>query len=245
MSQIQYLDPEIANEGVHAEKGALGVIPHDWEPDEEYQPAIEPPHIPDYKGIKSIAQYFPQFSGRPYRIRAYPAWFYHAKHEPKLVNNPMEAAQIGATWSKTEFKFDCTGEWKSKPVKAAKATSSGPGKWLTSVKEAATNTADLIAAAVAATLAKIGNTTAPKVQEVLSTDPDYALFMQFKAFKEQQALMGFPPTMDVATSVYPATRPLAEPSEKAQLIEAAAARGIKLDKRWGLDKIKAALDEAA
>lgn len=240
MAKLEYLDPSIANEGVAADRGVTAVIPA-WDDEEEYQPMIEPPHIPDYKGIEAIKKYFPQYSGRPYRTRPFPAWLYHKTQEAKLVNNPAEAAQLGATWIKDEFRFECKGEWRSKPFSAG-AKPEGPGKTLTSKDKGSTeNTADLIAAAVTATLAKLNqNGAAPKVQQVLATDPDFEEFQRFKAFKAKTET----PTVAAEYADEDAEIDVV-PDEKTLLIEAAAAKGIKLDKRWGLDKIKSALEEAA
>ncbi len=244
MSKIEYLDPEIANEGIHADKGATAVIPA-WDEDEEWQPMLEPAHIPDYKGIKSIAHYFPQFSGRPYRPRPFPATFYHRKHGEKTITKQEDAMEMKVFWNKAEGgKWEAKGEWSTKPFDH-KAQPEGPGKSLTSKDKSSTeNTIEIVAAAVTAALAKIGNTpTAPKVQQALSSDPDYAEFMQFKAFKAKGSMTAD----EIAPAAYDDDEEAddAIPDEKSMLIEAAAAKGIKLDKRWGLDKIKAALEEAA
>ena len=66
MAGVEYLDPEIANEG----QSANNWTPGDWTNtpnpgDEEWQPDMEPPHVNDYAALKKHKDYRQYF--RPYR----------------------------------------------------------------------------------------------------------------------------------------------------------------------------------
>lgn len=114
---VEYLDPEIANEGQSA---------NDWNPGawttgaslegEEYQPEFEPPHINDYAALKKHKQYAKYF--RPYRYIPFPAVLYHKSLGEKIVNSEAEVKALGPEWSRTPFtlKVDMTG--KSLPAKS-------------------------------------------------------------------------------------------------------------------------------
>ncbi len=73
---VEYLDPEIAGEGIHVDKWTPGA----WAdaPDtrhEEWQPEIEPPHINDYAAFKKHKHYGKYF--KPYRYVPFPAVMYY------------------------------------------------------------------------------------------------------------------------------------------------------------------------
>lgn len=113
---VEYLDPEIAGEGFHAEKHNPGA----WmdAPDldsEEWQPDIEPPHVNDYAALKKHKHYKQYF--KPHVYRPFPAFMYHATLGEKIVKNRNEAVALGPEWSPTPIKvrIDMTG--KSLPVK--------------------------------------------------------------------------------------------------------------------------------
>ena len=116
---VEYLDPSIANEG----QSANNWVPGAWTnapivSEDEFQPDIEPPHIPDYavfKKHKNYAKYF-----RPYRYQPFPAFMYGPNGEEKIVKTKEEVVALGPTWSPTppearQKKIDMTG--KSLPVK--------------------------------------------------------------------------------------------------------------------------------
>src|SRR5579859_4094547 len=91
---VDYLDPDIANEGVSAEA---------------WSPALEPPRIPTPEMFRNaiataadktkrpLKDYFPQLSGRPYKHQAFPCWLYHPKEgarEIKDVYGPDEEGKM-------------------------------------------------------------------------------------------------------------------------------------------------------
>ncbi|HLH92074.1 MAG TPA: hypothetical protein VKX28_26880 [Xanthobacteraceae bacterium] len=243
---IEYLDPEIANEGQRAD-----MMPGVVDDDGAFQPMVEKPHIPTYEGIKSIKHLFPQFSNVPYRHKAFPAIFYHATEKPRLVRTPEAAAALGVTWNKGEHRFDCAGEWKAKPVVAPKPAHDGPGKSLMEAQQTrAQGQSELIGAVVAAVIAQMKNApaAAPTAAAQIAADPDYAEFLAFKAWKNGERAPIAAATMDVAPAVQLASdnpNKLTEAEEREVLLEAAAERDIPVDDAWSLDRIKEALDEVA
>lgn len=115
---VEYLDPEIANEGLSANDwtpGAWTNAPMNPHEGEEYQPELEPPHINDYSAFKKHKHYKQYF--RPYRFVPFPAWMYHPTKEPKLVKSREDVIALGPEWREVPFshKVDMTG--KSLPVK--------------------------------------------------------------------------------------------------------------------------------
>ena len=114
---IEYLDPEIAGEGTHADAPIPGTWMDGTDPSaEEFQPDIEPPHIPDYAAFKKHKHYRQYF--RPYRYQPFPAFMYHPTLGEKIVKSKDEVAALGPEWSPTPIKprVDMTG--KSLPVKS-------------------------------------------------------------------------------------------------------------------------------
>lgn len=229
----EYLDPEIANEGLSAD---------------EWQPFVEKPRIPNYENIKSIRKYFPHLSGIPYKHKAFPAWLYHPSMPPRICNE-KQAAALGVTWRACtpeeksrwgqshcwDYAEGC--EWRATPHDAEARqkidpANPGPGKSLVEGKQNPESAqASMISAVVAATTAavmtqlqKLGVISAPAA-----------------APAPQPAA----PAPANALAQKPAEVKLTEAEEKDVLTKLADEKGIKIDKRWSLDRIKAALDEAA
>lgn len=239
---VEYLDPEIAGEGESA--------------DAPWQPFIAKPVIPTYDGIKSIRKYFPQYSGVPYKHRAFPCWLYHPTKDAMLVSSPERAKQFGATWRQSshdektrgfpDYVWDYTGEWRAMPF-STKADVTGTGKNLI-VTANQTSQSDMIGQIVAAVTAQLAlkpaqaNALAP-----MSSDPDYEEFQRFKAWKASKPVDGLPVATPAAqqegTPTYDVLPPIAPEEEKKLLIEAAKSRAIDIDKRWGIDRIKQELDK--
>lgn len=214
--EIEYLDPEIANEGVHVDKWTPSWTTSESASTDEWQPDLDPPHINDYAAFKKHKHYGKYF--RPYRYVSFPAWVYHKTEEPKLIafwNRDgsvdveackKEVMKLGASWRPEPYKprIDMTG--KSLPVKndtqrlaetvATAMSKQGPGAI----------DATAIAAIVAAVMAAqqpAKATLHDAVEEVtVSADADI---------------------------------------ERTALLELAEKDGVKIDKRWKTDKIKQAL----
>lgn len=247
---VEYLPAEIANEGQKA--GAIVTDNNDGSGD--YQPPMDLPHVPDYKGIKSIAKYFPQYSNRPYVHKPFPAWVYHMTKEPMLIHDKINsegrviktaaewAAELGLTWEgPPRMRWNVSGEWNPEPVAAPKSKTAGTGKVLVeAVKTIASQASDNIATIIAAVMAAMGKAEKPGTN-ALAADPDYAAFLAFKEFQKQA---GAPPAAQpVETQAQGSV--LSAEDEKAVLIDAASERGVKIDKRWSVERLKEELDKVA
>lgn len=215
MTKIEYLDPEIANEGLSADEA----------------PDIEEPHINDYATLKKHKHYRRYF--KPYIFQPYPAYIYHATQGEKLVGDAKTAAQYGVSYNKEDSHWVCEGEWKVKPVVARKANPNDTGKTLVNAtaQQAAMGTNELMAQ-ILQQLVKGQGSVAPALATAIGDDKEYQDYLAFKKMKAQAEK----PILDID---------LPPVDEKALLIEAAESRDIKIDKRWSIDKIKAELDKAA
>lgn len=208
------LDPEIAGEGEAAT---------DWHPGQGPAP------IPDMKKLLENDPHFGRYFA-PHRMVPFPAWIYHATEPEMIVKNAKEAIQYGVSYDTEENHYVCTGEWKTKPVVKKKPDPMAGGKSMISADRPQNNGASLEIMAQILQQMQKGQPAHPALNDVVKADPDYAAFVEFKKWKEGQHI-------EVHTGL-----PVAD--EKAILIELAQEKNIHVDKRWGLDKIKAALDEA-
>lgn len=225
---VEYLDASIANEGLHAEAPIPGWMNNPSASDEEYQPDMEPPHINDYAAFKKHKHYRQYF--RPYRYQAFPAWVYHAKQEPRLIAKyrdgkiDIEAGQaevlaLGSEWSPKPIKprIDMTG--KSLPVK---------------------NDTQRLTETLVENITKI----APSANGAV--DPNMIAAIVAAVMAAQQPVVAAKPVEHAADELMPDTSPVAVTDapadvERAALIELAEKEGVKIDNRWGNDRIKKAL----
>lgn len=252
---VEYLDPEIAGEGSYAA--------------EPWSPSVPEAKIPDYKGIKSIAKYFPQFTGRPYVHKSFPCWFYHKtkpavlvqdlmtnEERPRLIKDAVEwAKELGCVWRKSTgeeisqgfplHRWEYGGEWRATPfVTKFDPANPGPGKTYVKEKAEQPNQADLIGAVVAAVLAKVGQSALGAV------DADRAEFEAFKAWKALEKATGKVGER-VAAEMAPASpalviNALAQPAadnDKTEALKMADEMGVKVDRRLSADKILAELSK--
>jgi Glu-tRNA(Gln) amidotransferase subunit E-like FAD-binding protein len=162
-NKVEYLDPEIANEGQSANNWQPGV----WTnapstADEEYQPDIEPPHVNDYGAFKKHKHYRQYF--RPYRYIPFPARMYHPTLDVKVVNSKEEVIALGPEWSPVPpavKRIDMTG--KSLPVKSeTQKLSEALVAGLLQQKQGNAADPNAIAATVAAVMAAINAQNQPK-----------------------------------------------------------------------------------
>lgn len=93
----EYLDPEIAGEGTHADAPIPGWMTSVEESDLEWQPPLDPPHINDYAAFKTHKRWGKYF--RPWRYQAFPAFMYHMQLGSKVVKNKEEALALGPEWT--------------------------------------------------------------------------------------------------------------------------------------------------
>jgi hypothetical protein len=195
---------------------------------EEYQPDIEPPHIPDYSALKTNKKTKHLFAA--HRFVPYPATLYHPTLPSVVVRNKSE-----------HDAYLEMGEWRATPYNV-KVPAHGPGKTVVSSNGPSQggSTAELMAAILEQVRRQGASaSTAPAMKQALHADPEYAEFLEFKKWKEGQA-------KPAAVHAEPAPQDaLPEADQKAILVDAAKEKGIKVDGRWSLDKIKEALDKAA
>lgn len=260
---VEYLDPSIANEGQSANNwtpGAWTITPN--LSDEEWQPDIDPPRINDYAAFKKHKHYGKYF--RPYRRVAFPAFVYHQANGEKLVNTREEVLALGPAWTpfipiwdhatlgrkviKSEQERDDLGlgwtpamfdpsdsKWhkrivmsgKSHPVKSETQRLAEVVAQALAVKEGSGGIdATAIAAVVAAVMAAT-QTHKPAEVASLKIAPIEA------EIKADDVITVDDRLGDGATVVH-----VEGDVERAALIELAEKDGVKIDKRWGNDRIK-------
>jgi hypothetical protein len=230
MPPVEYLDPEIANEGSSANSWAPG----DWTnapnaADEEYQPDVDPPHINDYAAFKKHKHYRQYF--RPYRYTPFPAWMYHATHEPKIVKTKDEVLALGPEWSPTPLKLrvDMTG--KSLPVKndTQKLTEALVTGLLKAPGATAAPGGAVDAASIAAIVAAVMTAMQPRAAVAAPAAPDPEKLMPTDVEGLRQ-FVEMPKGGD--------EHPGQDSVERKAVIELAEKEGIKIDGRWSTDRIK-------
>lgn len=260
--KVGYLDPEIAGEG---QKVILS--------DGDQVSWLPPPAklvIPDISGIKSIAKYF----GRT-GLQVWPAWLYHPTEAPRIVKNADEAAQLGVcyrdatidergryglkhVWDWTDeskWRPQPHGEQKFDPAKAGHGKNVVIGTPNPAIAQNALLEALIptVTAAVVAGLKSSGNAVAPA-----AVDPaQWEAFLQFQAWqKTQQAVAAVGEQIDNANadggagegagaSAGNALNALTPDQERALWVTEAEAKGIKVDGRWSIERLKAEVDKVA
>lgn len=243
-SQVGYLDPQIAGEGVAVNLDSGHDV--NWTP-----PPIKP-NIPDWSQIKSIQKYFNRAN-----FPAFPAWIYHKDTDEKKLVTEDQAADLGVIYRDRtsdeasrfgsgkvwDYADDCP--WRSSPNARHlrfDPDKPGTGKTVTAVGRAIEQgtarglSTEQIGAAVAAAI------KANKVDEGMSVEKMAAAFaMAFKSVglgnmdKPEQASDGGG-INEQGTSAE---------QERDIWIEEAESRGVKIDKRWSTERIKQAVAEAA
>lgn len=214
MPNIEYLDPEIANEGVSADSP----VP------------MEPAHVFDYAPLRTHKTYAKYFA--PHTYQRYPAIFYHKNGKQRAVTNHEEASELAGV-RPIKGGWVCDGEWFDSEADAhvVKSPLDGAGKSL--VAASATQVAGGTNEIMAAILQKLtdggvpSSKAVPAIAAAMAEDEEYQAYLAFKRMRDAKP---------------------AEPGpidEKALLIEAAASRDIKIDKRWNIDRIKEELDKVA
>ena len=211
--------------------------------------------MPDWSGIKSIARYFNRTGYAPY-----PAWVFHKNGEQKLLKNSDEAMALGiyyreatqeernrygrqAVW---DWKEDC--DWRPNPWEGNVKFNPNRPETGKNVVLAAANPAHaqhdlvrMIVPEVAAAVAQALKGSAPGAPP--NIDPaDWAEFQQFLAFKKSSEAVN---ALADATGKEDLTQTgVTDDQERSVWIEEAEERGIKIDKRWSLARIKQEIDKA-
>lgn len=214
----EYLDPEIANEGEAATM---------------WHPGAGPAPIPDMQKMLGNHKHYGRYFA-PKVFAPFPSYIYHAIEGSKIVKTAKEAKEYGISYliDPGGNHYISTGEWKTYPVGKQKPNTSGAGKNVVSAERAQGGASLEIMAQILQQMQK-GNAAPAALGEAVKADPDYAAFVEFKKWKAKQS--------DVKTADDPLE--LSDNDVKSKLIELAKENNIHVDKRWGLDRIKAALDD--
>lgn len=211
----EYLDPSIANEGEAAT---------------EWHPGAGPAAIPDLAKMLGNHKHYGRYFA-PHVFKPFPTWLYHASEPEFVVKTAKEAKEFGVVYDTDDARYICSGEWKTRPVKKPKPVMDGAGKSVISSERAQGGASLEIMAQILQQMK--GQVAPPALNEAVKADPDYAAFVEFKKWKAGQDVSIDEPAVALSAA-----------EEKEILLKLAEEKEIHVDKRWGLDKIKAALDEA-
>lgn len=223
---VEYLDPSIANEGEAAT---------DW------HPGAGPAPIPDMFKMLGNHKHFGRYFA-PHVFRPFPAWIYHATEADMIVSTAKEAKEYGVTYDIEDARYISTGEWKTKPVVKKKPDPHAGGKSIISKDAPQNGGASIEIMAQILQQMQKGQVAPQALNEAVKADPDYTAFLEFKKWKSAQ---GQPAVIEPDFSVDEPATDLSDTDQKEILVKLAKEKDIHVDKRWGLDKIKAVLDAAA
>lgn len=245
---VEYLDPAIAGEGQAVDENGNTI--GEW-----VVPAQAT--IPNYDGLrksKKFGKYFQPYGtpSRPHQV--FPAWLYHPKHEAVIVRNAGEAlAKYGCSYRDTTREEQIRGfppkvwdystqtaeqsGWRAVPY-ADKPHIDDSCKNVVVEPSKGPSQGELISSVVAAVVAQMQAKAAAGTNALAAAnpadDPRYAEFLEFQKWK-------------AAKSAEPSREPqpslLHPDEEKRMLKEAAASRGIELDGRWSVERMKQELDK--
>ena len=203
--------------------------------------------FPDFSKMKSLRKYFNRAG-----YQVYPAWIYHPSEAAKIVKTEAEAAEYGVSFRRTtpderaafgvNHRWDYTGEWRTKPFHDGKKRSIDPDKMESgknyvprvSTVDQQNSLIEALIPQVAAAVAAALKIAAPAAPEKVDADK-WARFQEFLAFEES--------TKAVTGAVVGEEDH--EADEKAMWLEEADRLGVKVDKRWGLERLKEEIQKAA
>lgn len=245
-SQVGVLDGEIADEGQRVILSDGNTVP--WDP---------PPAqavMPDWSKIKSIRHYFNRKSHQ-----VYPAWLYHPTENARLVKNADEAKALGIFYRRAtvdergrygveavwDWGHDCL--WRAQPYSVAKFDPHNPGQgktYVPTVQNPALAQSQLIETlipAVAAAVAKSLNANGPGKPASIDKD-EWEQFLQFKAWQKASEVV-MAETVDELPEE--PGNALNADQDRALWLAEAERKGIKVDKRWGIDRLKSEVEKAA
>jgi hypothetical protein len=229
-----------------------------------WNPPPANPVIPDLSKIKQLAKYFNRGGFQPY-----PAWFYHPTEEPMICKNAEEAAEIGVGYREaTEeerqrfglralWDWNDDSPWRPKPWAGTTRfdpNKPGPGKnYIPATQSHAQTQRDLaddliprVAAAVAGALQGSGGPSKPAAID----DAEWQEFIAFQAWKKtKEAVADLAHEEENPLYKYAQTaedrEALALAGEHDSWIAEAERLGLKVDKRWGLERLKAEVLKAS
>ena len=233
-----------------------------------WNPPPANPVIPDLSKVKQLAKYFNRGGFQPY-----PAWFYHPTEEPTICKTPEEAAEIGVGYREaTEeerqrfglralWDWNDDSPWRPKPWPGTtrfNPNKPGPGKnYIPATQSHAQTQRDLaddliprVAAAVASALHGSGGPSKPAALD----DAEWQEFIAFQAWKKTKEAVADlaheerPSGMAGAVGVedHPDVLEAIALNDEHKAWSAEAERlGVKVDKRWGLERLKTEVAKAS
>lgn len=229
MEKIEYLDPEIANEGQSVNNWTPGewvnVVPEEG----DWRPSVPNKFVPSYDQLREHKHYGRYFA--PHIFRPFPAWMYHPTLPSKIVKTKEEVIALGPEWATTPFaKSEPVMVGKSLPVKSeqSKLTEAISAAMLQQHKQVAPGAIDpnLIAMVVAGVMQAMAKNQAPPMPTETPNKETGPTVAEVLARKEPEE-----DGHDITDGAV----------ERAALIELAEKEGVKIDKRWSNDRMKEAL----
>lgn len=250
--EVGSLSPDIAGEGSKVILSDGEVV--DW------SPPPPKPVMPDWSEIKSIRHYFNRRG-----FRAWPAWLYHPSEPSRIVKDADEAAELGVCYREAtpderarygkEHVWDWTedSKWRPQPwpgtlkydptkIEQGKTYVPTPVNPVVAQNELAALLIPQVAAAVAQALKSNGPAAPANVDS-----KQWADFLEFQAWQKTKEVVETiaEQTEPSNTADDGAPNPLTPEQDRALWVQEAELKGIKVDKRWGLDRLRAEVEKAA
>jgi hypothetical protein len=220
--------------------------------------------MPDWSGIKSIRHYFNRTG-----YRVYPAWLYHPTEQPRVVKDEHEAAELGVCYrdasieEKGRYGLEHVWDWKDdspwRPQPYAGTTKFDPNKaeqgkvYIATPQSQHSSNRELlntvlpeVTAAVVAALKQGGSVAPDKVKS-----EQWDEFLAFQAWKKtQEAIDAIIPATAAVEEVVEKEAEVADtnlpPEQERELwLEEANRKGIKVDGRWSLERLRTEVEKAA
>ena len=245
-AEVGYLDPEIAGEGIQVIHSDGEVV--------SWSPPPAKPVVPDFSEIKSIRKYFNRTGFSPW-----PAWLFHSTEKPRLVKNQEEGHALGVIYRETtsdeRSKFGKSAMWdwsdesKWRPTPYAKdiafnPEAAGTGK---TVIRSAPNPVIAQNELVRALIPEVARAVAEALKGSVPNGPanvepgEWAEFQQYIAWKKSQEVIVH--EAEKAQDANALASGLSHEQELSMWREEAEQRGVKIDGRWSIDRIKAEIEK--
>ena len=250
------LDADIAAEGGKVLAGNRVILS-----DGSVVPYVKPAEklrIPDWSQIDSIKHYFGSRGYQPY-----PSWFYHRTRDPILIKDAKEAAELGIVYRKTtddeRARFGRTDtwdweegcEWRPTPYRAPTlnfADHAGSKNLITGAPDPGRIQADLVSS-VAAAVAKVLQITPGAAAPATVDQRQWDEFLAFQAWKKANEVVAGELAAQDASEDHRSegdltSNALTADQDRFLWEEEAKRLGLKVDKRWSLETLRAKVEEA-
>jgi hypothetical protein len=207
--------------------------------------------IPDVSQVKSIRHYFNRRN-----LPIWPAWLYHPSKKPLLVRNAEEAAEIGVCYRDAtvdergkygrshvwDWKDDCL--WRPNPYDVGKIDPSNPGTGKTLSQPPANPIvaqnamiADLVPAVAAAVVQSLKSSSSVAPENI--DKAQWEEFLKFQAWKKTSEATNALTSDNISSFTF-----ARDNQERILLEQEATRKGIRIDGRWSLDRLKAEVEKA-